>query len=93
MTQISLDSIVCQSEDHVSAVLDEEVVLMSIEKGLYFGFNKVLSRIWQILEVPVTVAQICATLQDEYDVEPDVCKRDVFEVLEKLAENKLITVS
>jgi hypothetical protein len=93
MTQISLTSIVCQSEDQVSAVLDEEVVLMSIEKGAYFGLNKVLSRIWTILENPTTVSQICATLQDEYDVEPELCKQDVFEALEKLAENKLITVS
>ncbi|MDD2800278.1 MAG: PqqD family peptide modification chaperone [Methylobacter sp.] len=92
MTQISLTSTVCQSEGHVSAVLDEEVVLMSIEKGAYFGLNRVLSCIWQILETPTTVSQLCAILQDEYDVEPEVCKRDVFEALEKLAENKLITV-
>lgn len=93
MTQISLTSTVWQSEGHVSAVLDEEVVLMSIEKGAYFGLNRVLSRIWQILETPTTVSQLCAILQDEYDVEPEVCKCDVFETLEKLAENKLITVS
>ncbi|MDD5058029.1 MAG: lasso peptide biosynthesis PqqD family chaperone [Sideroxydans sp.] len=93
MTRIYLESTVCQSENQVSTVLDDEVVLMSIENGAYFGLNQVLSRIWRILESPVTVAQICATLQEEYDVAQDVCHRDVMEILEKLAEKKLISVS
>ncbi len=66
---------------------------MSIENGAYFGLNKVLSRIWKIIESPVTVAQICVTLQEEYDVAQDVCTRDVIEILDTLAEKKLISIA
>lgn len=93
MTQLTLDTTVCQSEDQVSTEIDQEVVLMSIEKGAYFGLNKVLSRIWKIIEVPVTVSQICTILQNEYDVAEETCLQDVIEILSKMAEKDLITLS
>lgn len=93
MTQINIDSTICQSENQVSTELDDEVVLMSIENGAYFGMNPVLSRIWKLTESPVSVSQICATLQGEYDVAQEVCQQDVLEILEKLAEKKLISVT
>lgn len=93
MTQLTLDTTVCQSEDQVSTEIDHEVVLMSIEKGAYFGLNKVLSRIWKIIETPVTVSQLCATLQNEYNVTEETCLRDVVEILNKMAEKNLIVLS
>lgn len=93
MVQISASSTVCQSEDHVSAELDGEVVLMSIEKGAYFGLNKVLSRIWKLIETPITVNQLCAALMAEYEVDAEICQKDVIEALQTLAEKNLVAVS
>lgn len=92
MVQISATSTVCQSEDQVSTELDGEVVLMSIEKGAYFGLNNVLSRIWKLIETPITVNQLCAALMTEYEVEAETCRKDVIEALQTLAEKNLITV-
>jgi len=93
MIKITLGSTVCQSDDQVSTEIDDEVVLMSIEKGAYFGLNNVLSRIWKMLEEPVAVSKICETLQEDFDVEREVCEKDVVEALQQLAEKELIVAS
>lgn len=93
MTTLTPDTTVRQSDDQVSTEIDNEVVLMSIEKGAYFGLNRVMSRIWKIIETPVTVSHLCAMLQSEYDVTEETCIRDVMEALGKMAEKKLITLS
>lgn len=53
--EINLNSVVAQSEDQVSTELDGETVLMSIEQGNYYGMDKVLSRIWALIEKPIPV--------------------------------------
>ena len=51
----------------------EEAVMLSISAGHYFGqFG--CTRIWQLLEAPMTVAQICARLCEEFEVDAQHCK-------------------
>ena len=89
---VSLDNIITQADDLVSTEIDGEVVLMSIENGDYYGFEKILSRIWEIIETPTAVSDLIGQLMQEYDVEHAECKLDVTNILyEMLAEN-LISV-
>ncbi len=87
------DSMVTRNEGLVSADMDGETVMMSIENGKYFGMDSIGSRIWEIIEQPRSVSQLCAILLEEFDVEPDQCERDVTEFLEELIKEKLIKVT
>jgi len=44
ISNISINSIISQSEEQVSTEIDGEVVLMAIGNGNYYGFDKNLSR-------------------------------------------------
>lgn len=90
---MDLNNVVEQSSDPISADVDGELVMMSIERGNYYGLSGIGSRIWQLIETPVTVSALCDKLLEEYDVERSVCEVDVLEFLGKLAEQELIKVS
>ena len=88
--EIDLASIVAQCEDQVSTELDGETVLMSLEQGNYYGMDKILSRIWAIVEKPIAVSKICDQLMKEYDVERKTCEDEVLNVLNELAKENLL---
>jgi hypothetical protein len=90
---ITPNSTISQSQGQVSTEIDGEVVLMDIEKGSYFGMNHTLSRIWKLIETPVSVSTLCAQLTEEYDVTPDECMNDLLESLEGLKKENLVEVS
>ncbi len=91
--EINLNSVVAQSEDQVSTELDGETVLMSIEQGNYYGMDKILSRIWALIEKPIPVSTLCDRLIDEYNVERETCEQDVLNVLNDLTKENLLKIS
>ncbi|HIK30439.1 MAG TPA: PqqD family protein [Oscillatoriales cyanobacterium M59_W2019_021] len=80
------------SEDQVSSAVSNEIVILNLKTGTYHSLNPVGARIWQLIQEPKTVREIINTLLVEYDVEVDVCERDVNELLTKLESAKLIEV-
>lgn len=70
--------------DWLSATIGDETVMMSTETGLYLGLSETGSRIWELLEAPLTLDTLCEKLSAEYDVEPHQAKRDVAEFIDAL---------
>ena len=80
----------CRSECQVSSAVDGEFVLMGLHNSLYYGLKSSGSRIWEMLEMPVTASQIVSALMDEYDVSRERCQSDVEAFLKKLSDESLI---
>lgn len=68
----------------------EEAVMMSIAKGQYFGLNAVASRIWELLDRSQSVAQLCAQLSEEFEVDAQICEAEVMKFVQDLMDNGLI---
>ncbi|HEY0836221.1 MAG TPA: PqqD family protein [Azospirillum sp.] len=77
----------------LSAEVDGEAVLMSIEKGFYFGLDDIGSDVWRRLEEPVGVAALAAALAEDYDGDPAVIEHDVLALLSDMAANGLVELS
>ena len=86
-------STIVQSSDQVSCDLDGETVLMSIEKGMYYGMDPIASRIWELILEPHSVVDLCNTLLAEYEVEREPCEQQVHDFLQTLQEEGLIVVN
>ncbi len=69
----------------ISGRLHDELVMMDIAQGKYFSLNQVATRIWDLIEKPRILEEICAILIDEYDVDPVQCMESVEEHLENMA--------
>jgi hypothetical protein len=75
-----------------SCTVDEEAVILHLDKGVYYGLNPIGARIWELIREPKTVAEIRNIILEEYDVTPERCDADLQGLLAKLAENDLIEV-
>lgn len=72
------------------SMVGDEVVIMDVERGEYYGLDPVGSDIWQRLATPMTPAQLVSDLVEQYDGTPEAISRDTFALLERLAEKALI---
>ena len=74
----------------IEAEIDGEILALSIERGACYGMNRVGSRIWNIIAKPIRICDLCAALLATYKVDPDVCQREVLNLLEELRVEGLI---
>lgn len=77
-------------ENLVATELDGELVMMCLDSGAYFGLNEVASAIWQQLEQPVSLDDICAQLLLAYEIDADGCHREVSRFIATLHDQGLI---
>ncbi len=73
--------------------IDDEVVMMSMETGEYYGLNPIASRIWELLETPRTFGQLTNLLMQEFDIDEVTCQHDVSTFLKQLIEKKLVVTT
>ena len=89
---ILLPSVVVAVPDQVSCRLEDETVLLELNKGVYFGLNGVGSLIWEMIQRPQSVQTVCSAVLEKYEVDPETCRRDVLRLLEDLQEAGLANV-
>lgn len=89
---LSPNSEVVRRSHPLEAAIGDTQVLLDVEQGLYFGLNPVASRIWQRLERPVRVRDLCGSLKAEYEGEDGRIDTDVFAFLTQLEAQNLIDV-
>lgn len=78
--------------DWLAAKVADELVMMSAERGNYLGLSEVGTRIWELVEVPRAIDDLCAQLITEFDVAPDVCRVEVETFLRELEEHGAIAL-
>lgn len=87
---IEIHSIVVQSTEQYSAMMDGEIVMIDINRGQYYGLDGVGIRIWNHLTQPRRVSELCELLLAEYDVAPASCEADVLRFLNEMETQRLI---
>ena len=94
MSEISSDSVVQRRDDLLANDLsDTETVMLDVAGGTYYGLKDVGKVIWDHLDSPVKVDDLCEQLIDEFEVDPDMCRRETLAFLETLHERGLVVVS
>lgn len=83
-TAIGLETVLTRSEEVLEADIDGEKVMMSIERGEYYGLDTIGSEIWAMFDKPRSVAEVCAEMGGRYNVSPEDCERDVVAFLSDL---------
>jgi len=88
--QIGPNSVLQRASEMLFNKIDEEVVMLSITNSEYYGLDKVGSRIWELLESPVSMKELVRMLLEEYDVSQEQCEIDTVTFLNKLIDKKLL---
>lgn len=81
---------VARTDTVVFTELEDEVVMLDTEKGLYYELDAVGARIWVLLEGGTIIGSLHSTLIDEFDVDADTCRDDLIAFLEELGTLGLV---
>ena len=73
--------------------LDKESVLLNLETERYFGLDETGTRMWQLVTSSENVDAAYAQLLNEYDVEAELLRNNLRELLEKLTSNGLLVLN
>jgi hypothetical protein len=92
-TMLTMETLIRQHPDQIAAEADGEVLMMHIESGNYFGLNEVASFIWNQLQQPKTIAELCAAIQAEFDVDESRCAADTLAFLQGMIDDGLAQVA
>lgn len=90
MDKIELEAMFQRDPQLVSTIMDGDTVMMDVERGEYYGLGGVGSRIWELLENPVSVQQLIQTLCAEFEVDEDSCRADLGGFLSALEEKAVV---
>lgn len=90
MTTIDPTTPIIRHPDLVAAEMDDDLVMMSIEQGQYYGLSGVGPRIWELLERPATVERMTVILCDEFEIDDATCRRDLLNFTQELLDMGLV---
>jgi len=68
----------------------EELVLLDLERGIYYGLDPVGARMWQLLASGSSFDAVIETMLTEYDVAREQLQADLERLTKELRERGLL---
>lgn len=88
------NTLISRNKDIVHSYLDDNVVMMNIEKGNYYKLNDTGTKIWEVLESgEQTIDSLADLLAASFVIDKDMAIRDTIEFVEKSLEQDLVKAS
>jgi hypothetical protein len=77
----------------IAAAVDEDVVMVSITNGFYYGVSDVAREIWNRLEAPKKISTLIDELTINYNIDQPTCEEQTLSFLEELLAEGLLQVT
>ncbi|MCQ9205258.1 MAG: PqqD family protein [Omnitrophica bacterium] len=90
---LTLDSCIGRNNDVPWRIIEEEAVLVSVDRGEVIHLNSVGAQIWNSIESKTKVSEIIEYIYETFDVDKDAAAKDALEFLKRLKEARVIDVS
>jgi hypothetical protein len=76
--------------DLMCAPVDNEIVVLSLVSNHYVGLDEIGRRVWELLEAPRRVDELCQQLTHEFEAAPEQIVNDVLPFLNQLESEGLV---
>jgi hypothetical protein len=90
--QIVSSSVVVAASRQVFVEVDGEFIILNTDTGMYYGLEDVGAHLWRQLQQPTAVADLCAAVRSDYDVDAARCERDITALLAQMTTEGLVEV-
>ena len=87
---IELNSLIIRTENLVSNAIDTDLVILNLQRDNYIAFDAIGRRIWELLEAPHRVDELCQQLGREFNGTPEQISADVVRFLNELEQESMI---
>ena len=92
MEEFGDDSSIVAAKEQVSCDLGGETVILNLKDSVYYGLTEVGFRVWNLIQEPQSVSDVCRILLKEYEVDPARCKNDLLALLQEMKSRGLIEI-
>lgn len=89
---MGIDSKVTIPKQVMARRVGEEVVLLDLMTGTYFGLDPVGSRVWELLGAGHSLAQVSSHVQEEYEVTAEAFQKDLEALVQDLVARGLVSI-
>jgi hypothetical protein len=89
---LTLNSIIQRDPEVIAGEVDQDLIMVSIASGHYYGVSDVAREIWDAIERPKRVADLVNDLTATYNVDSSSCKEQTLSFLEALLGEGLLQV-
>jgi hypothetical protein len=90
---VAADVLITRIEGLIEAEVDGDLVGLVIDTGTCFGFNPTARRVWQLIEEPKRLSELCAALTAEFEIGKADCETQVAALLDQLQREGLVALS
>jgi len=77
----------------MTRTVGDEVVVLDLATGTYFGLDPVGARIWELMADGKALGEICDRMLEEYEVTREELERDTLRLAEDLNGQGLIQIA
>ena len=84
---------VVRTEGIMTAPVDQEIVLLNMKGNNYISLDAIGRRIWELLENPIAVDELCTKLGGEFEATQEQISADVLPFLTELEGEGLVRVA
>lgn len=85
-------SILYRNPDLLMNTVNGETVMMSIERGNYYGMNVTGNLIWSLLEEEKTVDDIVIFLKNKFSLKEETVQKEVYPFLNQLVSEEIVKI-
>lgn len=75
-----------------TANVDDDIVILNMATNNYVALDDIGRRIWELIESPRRVDELCAQLCHEFSGDPAQIQSDVLSFLDEMVNEKLVRV-
>ena len=71
--------------------LGDEMIVLALGSGVYYGLNPVAACVWERLSTPCTLAELTAAVEAEFDTTGQDLEAHIHDLLSTLCGHGLVT--
>jgi hypothetical protein len=75
----------------LATTLGNEVVVLNLENGVYYGLNAVAASVWKRLSTPCSLSELVVAVEAEFEAADNDVESDLRSLLETLGTHGLVT--
>jgi hypothetical protein len=89
---LTLNAIIQRNSEVIAAEVDQDLIMVSVVTGHYYGVSDVAREIWDTIEQPKRISDLVNDLTASYNIDPASCEEQTLSFLEALLNEGLLQV-
>ena len=89
---LTLNSIIQRDPEVIAAEAAQDLIMVNIASGYYYGLSDVARKIWDAIERPKRVSDLIDDLTGSYHIDSSSCEDQTLSFLEALLDEGLLRV-